>query len=138
MARTIKKYIRSLTLAVLVAAFCLAGFAPAWGSPIYFSGSTEVGGYTAVGSATLSYTLNPFGTDDYQLVVTIENTSPTTDSGGNSNSPAITGFGFNIENSVNDISPFEVWGFGFVSGSGSIPLVDKVLFFQVAGLPDYQ
>lgn len=123
MARTNKFYL-SISMVVIVAAFCLVGFTPAWGSPIQLSGSTEVGGYTAVGSATISYVLNPYGIDDYQLVVTIENTSPTTDSGGNSNSPAIVGFGFNVDNSVNDIAPFMVTAFGFVSGSGSGPLTD--------------
>jgi hypothetical protein len=81
---------------ILAFVFGLTAAGGAGATTIGFSSTTEVGGYDAVTSALLEWDLS-----GNTLTITIDNTSPTTDSGGNSNSPAITGFGFDISNDVN-------------------------------------
>lgn len=90
--------------------FCIGLIAttPAFG--ISFSASDIVGGYTATGSANLDYSFT-----GYTLTIDVYNTSPLTDSGENSNSPAITSFGFDVSN-LTGYTGFEVYAHGFILG----------------------
>jgi hypothetical protein len=103
---------------VFLVAVMLAGMgsmiAAVPGFCISFSASDTVGGFTATGSAILNASLSDTNTWE----ITIENNSPLTDSIFNSNSPAITGFGFDTGNSVVSTS-FNITALGFNSGAGS-------------------
>ncbi|MGV7224460.1 MAG: PEP-CTERM sorting domain-containing protein, partial [Nitrospinales bacterium] len=83
-------------------------------------------GDTAVGSGSLNYDLA-----GNVLTVRVDNTSPLTDSGGNSNSPAIVGFGFDTSNIVS-FGALNVKALGFVSGTGSGGITDISSFWQVS------
>ncbi len=83
----------SIIIGILLSFFMVgSGFA----IPVAFESSGNVGGYDAIGSAYLDYSFT-----DGRLNIYVDNTSPTTDSGGNSNSPAIVGFRFDSEFDVN-------------------------------------
>ena len=90
--------------------FCIGLIAttPAFG--ISFLASDIVEGHTATGSANLDYSYA-----DDTLTINVYNTSPLSDSGGNSNSPAITSFGFDVSNFTED-TDFSVYAHGFISG----------------------
>ncbi|MBN1634999.1 MAG: PEP-CTERM sorting domain-containing protein [Deltaproteobacteria bacterium] len=98
---------------------------PALGIPITFSDSDIVGGYTATGSSDIDYTLM-----GNTLTIAVDNTSPLTDSGGNSNSPAIVGFGFDTSNEIEgDLS---VEAYGFLSGPSSGSLAEITAYWQLS------
>ena len=113
----------------LIAMFCISVIVakPAFGVPITFSDSDIVNGHMATGSAILDFS---FDSGTNTLVIDVDNTSPLTDSGGNSNSPAITGFGFDTTNKVN--TTFNVQAYGFVAGTGSGSIVDITSYWQIS------
>jgi hypothetical protein len=92
---------------------------------VSFSGS-DAGG---TASATAMFTVS-----GNVLTVIIENTSPVNlDNGSPSNSPAVTGFGFDTANNVTlGAAPnFSVMAYGFVSGAGSGALTNITSRWQV-------
>ena len=115
-----------LTAAAVLVGLLLIGAAPALASTVYFSATGDVGGYDATGSATLTW----WASGANEITFVVDNTSPLTDSGGNSNSPAIVGFGFDTEYDVS-YTTLAVTAKGFISGAGSGADTDISTYWQV-------
>lgn len=105
-----KIYRHSLIVSGIIVIIMAAS--PVSAVPVLFSSSAEVGGHLATGSAVLDHVIQ-----GNTLIIALENTSPITDSGGNSNSPAITGIGFDTANEV-DASLVSLSAYALIPGSG--------------------
>ena len=122
-----KRYLFSFFI-ISLGCVILFSSSSAFGTQLTFSQTVEepVGsGLFATGTGILDYFLT--GT---QLKVTVNNISPLTDSGGNSNSPAITGFGFNSGNPTTLLN-YEISAYVFISGPDSGPSKDVSSFWDV-------
>lgn len=117
-----KKLLNGLFL-TLVIFFSSIITSPLFGLPISFSASytNPDEGYTAFAdaSAYLDYALV-----DNTLTIALDNTSETSDSDGNSNSPAIVALGFDTSNENPGEELLSVQAFAFISGEESGSLTD--------------
>lgn len=107
----------SITTGIILIALTVS--APAFGLPISFS-TAHAGpdGYLASASASIDYAVS-----GSTVTISLENTSPLSDSEGTSNSPAIVGLGFNTTGSAVP-ADLRLQACSFIPGPGSGELTD--------------